>query len=139
MNSLIDIIVNESYLKMIIKSLETVDQLYTNLGIANDDSIKTKQILEIIRNSKQIFGENGIVTALQATSVEPELFHKTCVIILSNNEQNEFPSVLPGRGRMIHKGHAPDGTLFLLECETCKKIFKIIPTDYVSISKIGKE
>lgn len=135
MANLIDLIGNELNLKMIERALEIVEQLYSNLGVTNGDSIKNKQILEDIRNSRQIFGDSGIITANKFTAGEPELYHKACVKVITNNEQAKFPTVTPGFGLLMHYGHAYDGTLYHLECKTCKKKFKIMPFEDVVVAK----
>jgi hypothetical protein len=132
MSELIDLIFYNENLKIIEKSLQMMDLLHEQLAVNNDDTKVIKRLLDIIGNTNVSFANNEVITAhkVHANGSDPELFHESCCKYLEKDIRERIKSkVIPGFGRLNHMGHPGDGALLYLQCETCEKIFKVIPSE----------
>jgi hypothetical protein len=128
MSFLTDLIVTKENLELIQEALETMSADDT---LDKEKSERITALLDIIKKPIHFFSGKGVISAFTIYGPNklhvPELFHLPCVEYLENGNfaDKKFPIVLPGRGRLTHSGNPNTGNLFLLECETCKKVFKI--------------
>ncbi len=128
MNDLFQLIVEEKNLKILEKALSMLDHAYTTTGIENEDSITTKKLLSITRTTKHLFDNTEIISGFSVNSSFPELFHKGCATPLEKtNNNSDHITFLPILGKLKHMCHKEDFSLQYLECEKCKKVFRITP------------
>jgi len=126
MSDLFQLIAGQKNLKILKKALHLLEQTYKIIGIENEDSTTTKKLLNIIETTNHLFDDIGIVSGFSLKSNSPELFHKGCATRV-NELKDEQIIFMPNTGKLIHMCHKGDFSLQYLECEKCKKIFRISP------------